>query len=207
MTAREEMRRRTFWLKRADGLAIDVADSSLDIDGQIERNERRIALARAMVCLSKRQQEVLQLVFYHDLTIEDAARVMHISLGAARTHYERGKKFDALRHADVDSAPAFYGMWLRAKAASELEPPRRPPIIRWVALAASVVIGALLLFALERDKAPRVVRDARVPEITTWHSPTASLLRSPTQFLTTSTSVMSSVLDGVATTIPTRDLE
>ena len=41
--------------------------------------------------LSNRQQEVLTLVFYHNLTIEEASGVMEVSLGTARTHYERGK--------------------------------------------------------------------------------------------------------------------
>ncbi len=42
--------------------------------------------------LSARQQQVLHLVFYQELTIEEASRVMNISLGTARTHFDRGKR-------------------------------------------------------------------------------------------------------------------
>jgi RNA polymerase sigma-70 factor (ECF subfamily) len=41
--------------------------------------------------LSARQRQVLHLVFYQDLTVEEASRVLKISLGTARTHFERGK--------------------------------------------------------------------------------------------------------------------
>jgi len=68
----------------ADEAAPGVDDAMPDIEGT-----RRIRTAIGQ--LSPRQQEVLHLVFYQDLTIEEAARIMRLSLGSARTHFERGK--------------------------------------------------------------------------------------------------------------------
>jgi RNA polymerase sigma factor (sigma-70 family) len=54
-------------------------------------DDRVAALQRAMAKLSKRQQEVLHLVFYQELTIHEAAGVLSMPIGTVRTHYERGK--------------------------------------------------------------------------------------------------------------------
>jgi RNA polymerase sigma-70 factor (ECF subfamily) len=53
--------------------------------------EADAGLRAALEQLSPRQREVLHLVFYQDLTIEEAAGLLRISLGSARTHFERGK--------------------------------------------------------------------------------------------------------------------
>jgi RNA polymerase sigma-70 factor (ECF subfamily) len=55
-------------------------------------SETRRTLLRAVTRLSTRQRQVLHLVFYQELTIEEASRVMNISLGTARTHFDRGKR-------------------------------------------------------------------------------------------------------------------
>jgi RNA polymerase sigma factor (sigma-70 family) len=58
---------------------------------EAERSERAARLRDALQQLSTRQQSVLHLVFYQGLTVEEAAQVMAVSIGSARTHYARGK--------------------------------------------------------------------------------------------------------------------
>jgi RNA polymerase sigma-70 factor (ECF subfamily) len=61
-------------------------------DHVLEREERTARLLAALGRLPHRQQEVLELVFYHEMTIAEAGEVIGVSIGTARTHYERGKK-------------------------------------------------------------------------------------------------------------------
>jgi len=47
---------------------------------------------RIIAELPARQQQVLLLVFYHNLKLHEVAEVLNIGLGSVRTHYDRGKK-------------------------------------------------------------------------------------------------------------------
>lgn len=68
-----------------------VADPSRGPADQVARSDETARLLRALARLPLRQQQVLHLVFYQDLSIAQAAEVLGIGVGSARTHYERGK--------------------------------------------------------------------------------------------------------------------
>jgi RNA polymerase sigma-70 factor (ECF subfamily) len=48
--------------------------------------------AEAMRLLTERQREIMQLVFYHDLSLKETGQVLNISTGAVSRQYDRAKK-------------------------------------------------------------------------------------------------------------------
>lgn len=68
----------------------ETRPAAVPLDSLIRDAESRALLA-ALGRLSARQRDLLHLVFYQDLSIEEAAAVIGLRLGTARTHYERGK--------------------------------------------------------------------------------------------------------------------
>jgi RNA polymerase sigma-70 factor (ECF subfamily) len=71
---------------------IDPADPSPDPAALVTHSESSERLLAALARVTERQRQLLHLVFYQDLTIVEAAAVLGISVGTARTHYERGKQ-------------------------------------------------------------------------------------------------------------------
>ena len=54
-------------------------------------DDRESSMIKTVSELSPKQQQILSLVFFHGFSIEGAAAIMKVSIGTARTHYERGK--------------------------------------------------------------------------------------------------------------------
>jgi RNA polymerase sigma factor (sigma-70 family) len=90
--ARSRRERLRAWLGIRNVARIDAPSPAPMPDDDAIAAERRERTRRALEQLSPRQREVLLLVFYHDLTVEEAAGVMRVTVGSARTHYARGKE-------------------------------------------------------------------------------------------------------------------
>jgi RNA polymerase sigma-70 factor (ECF subfamily) len=90
-TAHEHARRSIFqrWRELLTG---QEASSDEPVDQTLERATEAQLVLSTLRTLSPRQRQLLHLVFYEDLTIEEAAQVLRVSIGTARVHYERGKK-------------------------------------------------------------------------------------------------------------------
>ncbi|MGD0094533.1 MAG: RNA polymerase sigma factor [Planctomycetota bacterium] len=94
MTAAGERRAlffRRLWLGKYT-LWTERSSATPDPGAGAGASEARRLCRAALSALAPRQRQVLHLVFYEDLTVQQAAEVLGVSVGTARQHYERGKQ-------------------------------------------------------------------------------------------------------------------
>lgn len=111
-TAADEQRKRLLRALVRTRAELLVTDSAVNPVLELERSETHARFRRALDRLPKRQRETLHLVFYEDMSLNDAAEVIGISVGAVRKHYARAKS----RLRELMEQESGYGIqWRREK--------------------------------------------------------------------------------------------
>ena len=86
--ARSRFRRQNTRLRIVDAYASEQDDATSPDEeyGNLKQ------VWEAVEELPQRQRDITELVFVRDMTIEEASRVMGVSVGTGRVHYDRAKK-------------------------------------------------------------------------------------------------------------------
>lgn len=90
-TAIDQQRKKRWTMLSLDSVKDLVEEDTLE-NTQITQKELSKLFKLSLEQLSEKQREVMQLVFYHDFTLKEAAQVMETSIGSVHKHYDRAKQ-------------------------------------------------------------------------------------------------------------------
>ncbi len=76
----------------ASGAPVETANPEPVAETQLYQAQLARLLSGFVAQLSPRQRDLLHLVFYQEMTVDEAAATLGISVGSARVHYQRGKE-------------------------------------------------------------------------------------------------------------------
>lgn len=78
--------------RRNRGMYLNLPDVEKGPEADMIQGESHMILRQALTMLSDKQNQVLHLIYFDELTVKEAAELMQISVSTARTHLERAKK-------------------------------------------------------------------------------------------------------------------
>lgn len=84
--------------------AAEIADEADDPEIDVAKRDKGAALRRCLEKLSVEHREIIDLVYYHEKSVEEVARIVGVPAATVKTRlfYARQKLSDILRRAGVD---------------------------------------------------------------------------------------------------------
>lgn len=93
-TAYDALRKRKREAGMFEATQDNLPDTAYDagVGNEYDDKLAKLFFAEALSRLSERQRQIMQLVFYHDLSLNESAEVLRLSPGSVRKYYDRAKK-------------------------------------------------------------------------------------------------------------------